>query len=166
MRKGARLLCLLALAIAACGEVTPMPTSTPLPTKTPIATPTLIALTDEIAIARIEEALAAYPIHQLEVEISKDLRRANISYETDYSGESPGFHWQVIIIGLLAARTTSQVQPPAGGGMRMVVIPTKGKKVGMRLVVIRAADIAAWASGSKSDQEFVARWQMSTLTKE
>ncbi len=166
MRKATRLLCFLALALAACGKATPGPTSTPLPTKIPTALPTLTPLTDEMAIARIEEALAAHPIHQLEVEISKDLRRATISYETDYSGESPEFHWQVIIIGLIAARTISRVQPPVSGGMRMIVVPTKGREVGMRLVVIRAVDIVAWASGSKSDQAFVAGWQMVTVTKE
>jgi len=168
MRRATHWLCLLALAIAACGEATPVPPSTPLPTETPIptATPTLTPLTDEMAIARIEEALVAYPIHQLEVAISRDLRRATISYETDYSGESLEFQWQVVIIGLIAARTISQVQPPVSGGMRMVVVPTEGKEVGMRLVVIGAVDIAAWASGSQSDQAFVAGWQMVTVTKE
>lgn len=166
MRKATGLLCLFALAIAACGEATPAPTSTPLPTEIPTATPTLTTLTDEMAIARIEDALAAHPIHQLEVEISRDLRRATISYETDYSGESLEFQWQVIIIGLIAARTISRVQPPVSGGMRMVVVPTKGKEVGMRLVVIGAVDIAAWASGSKSDQAFVAGWRTITVTKE
>jgi hypothetical protein len=152
----------------ACGKLMPTYTPIPTPTDTPILTPTPAPLTDEMAIARIKEALTIHPIHQdtLEVEISRDRRRITISYETDYDSGSPQFRWQIITIGLTVARIIARVEPPISDGIRIAAMPTGREDIGLKLVVIKGDDIAAWSIGLLSDQVFISRWRTLTLMED
>jgi hypothetical protein len=146
----------------------PLPTITPTPIHTLEPTPTLGPLTDEEAIAQMEDELAArgVDLQTVRITIAGEPRSVSIHYSSTFDVKGRAFQAQTVLVALAAARVFIRVQPPMDGGIRLAVIPSGESEVGIRVTMIEGSSLEAWAKGSISDQDFVGSWMVWTVTRE
>ena len=165
------ILCWLALG---CQGPSPTATSAPPPTTTPTTDPTRTPipgpgpLTDAEAIALVKEKVAArgVALNTLRVAIGGEPRWATIRYSSSYAVDGSVFKSQTVLVALAVARVMIRVDPPINGGIRLAAIPGGESEVGLRVTIIDASSLEAWAKGSISDQEFVGQWTVGAVTRE
>jgi hypothetical protein len=90
----------------------------------------------------------------------------SVRYTSPYDWASSEYNAQAIISAMLISRAMLRVDPPIGGGLQVSIIPQGSAEVGLHVITITDSDLAAWADGSITDQEFVARWTNGIMTKE
>ena len=141
-------------------------TLTPAPTAPPTATP--IPLTDLQATDLLRQEVASRGVDPdtVRIRIGGQPRRVSIRYTSTYHPDSREFRAQMILNTLAAASITLRVDPPVEGGLDVAVLPVEGGELGLLVTTVDRSVLDAWASGSLSDQEFVAEWQTGIVTKE
>ncbi len=147
---------------------TPLPTATQTPVPTRMLTPTPGPLTDAEAIALVKEEVAArgVALNTLRITIGGQPRWASIRYSSSYAVDGSVFQSQTVLVALAVARVMIRVHPPINGGIRLAAIPGGESEVGLRVTIIDASSLQAWAKGSISDQEFVGQWTVGAVTRE
>jgi hypothetical protein len=157
-------------APTATSASTPVPTaistSTPAPTAPPTATPTPLTDLQATDLLRQEVASRGVDPDTVRIRIGGQPRRVSIRYTSTYHPDSREFRAQMILNTLAAASVTLRVDPPVEGGLDMAVLPVEGGELGLLVTTVDRSVLDVWASGSLSDQEFVAEWQTGIVTRE
>ncbi len=132
------------------------------------APPAPLSLTDSRAIALIEEELIAHRValDTARIAIGGEPRPASIRYSSAYSVDHPAFEPQRVLVALAVSRVLAAVQPPLDGGMSLSAIPGGEGEIGLKVTIIGAPSLAAWANDTLSDREFVSKWEVWSMTRE
>lgn len=141
-------------------------TSTPAPTPPPTATPTPLTDLQATDLFRQEVASRGVDPDTVRIRIGGQPKRVSIRYTSTYHPDSREFRAQMILNTLAAASITLRVDPPVTGGLDVAVLPVEGGELGLLVTTVERSVLDAWASGSLSDQEFVAEWQTGIVTTE
>jgi hypothetical protein len=159
------LILLLVTLSAGCQSLPFGSTPTPAP---PTSTPEPAPLTSSAVAELIAEQLGARGVDAstVRVSIKSENRMGSVRYTSPYDWASSEYNAQAIISAMLISRAMLRVVPPIGGGLQVSIIPQGSAEVGLHVITITDSDLAAWADGSITDQEFVARWTNGIMTKE
>ena len=139
-----------------------------LPAAHSSAPPAPLSLTDSQAIALIEKELVAHrvAVDTVRIAIGGKQRRVSIRYSSAYSVDQPAFEPPRVLVALAVSRLLAGVQPPPDGGVRLSAIPAGDGEIGLKVTVIGASSLAAWANNALSDREFVGEWDVWSMTRE
>jgi len=139
-----------------------------LPAAHSSAPPAPLSLADAKSMALIEEELAAHRValDTARIAIGAEPRRVSIRYSSVYSVDHPAFEPQRVLVALALSRVLAGAQPPLDGGMRLSAIPAGDSEIGLKVTVIGASSLEAWAKNALSDREFVGGWDVWSMTRE
>jgi hypothetical protein len=118
--------------------------------------------------ALIEEELVAHRValDTARIAMGGEPRRISIRYSSAYSVDHPAFEPQRVLVALAVSRVLAGAQPPFDGGMRLSAIPGGEGEIGLKVTVIGAPSLEAWADNALSDREFVGEWDVWSMTRE
>ena len=130
--------------------------------------PAPLSLTDSQAMALIEKELVAHRValDTVRIAIGGEPRRVSIRYSSAYSVDHPAFEPQRVLVALAVSRVLAGVQPPLDGGMRLSAIPAGEGEIGLKVTVIGASSLDAWANNALPEREFVSEWDVWSMTRE
>jgi hypothetical protein len=138
-------------------------------TRAPVSTPVLDPLTDEEAVALLEEELThRYGVDPktLRINIGTDPRRASIRYTSPYDVTEDVFRVQTTLVALASARVLVRVNPMLDGGITVAVIPAGSAEIGLWVTIVEGSSLEAWMAGSISESEFSDQWSVGTIARE